>query len=61
MEYTNERNEKVICYCDECLMKKILDASLCSAWTSDEFISNLKKIKDDLNKLSADFKKELNK
>ena len=71
MEYTNETNEKVVCYCDECLIKKILDASLCSAWTSDnddkltdEFILNLQKIKDDLNKLSNDFKKaseELNK
>ena len=71
MEYTNETNEKVVCYCDECLIKKILDASLCSAWASDsdnklndEFISNLQKIKDDLNKLSVDFKnatEELNK
>ena len=61
MEYTNETNEKVICYCDECLIKKILESD---NKLTDEFISNLQKIKDDLNKLSVDFKKaseELNK
>ena len=61
MEYTNEINEKVVCYCDECLIKKILESD---DKLTDEFISNLQKIKDDLNKLSNDFKKaseELNK
>ena len=42
MEYTNETNEKVICYCDECLMKKILEND---EKLNDEFISNLKKLK----------------
>ena len=61
MEYTNETNEKVVCYCDECLIKKILESD---NKLNDEFISNLQKIKDDLNKLGDDFKKaseELNK